>query len=418
MHLQENNVLCDKTLRLCLDMGEAMLTCGAEIRRVENTVERICLAYGAVHAEVFAIPSVIICSIRMKNGAYSVQIRRIKAAKNDLFKLEALNALSRRLCADTPELNEFEKELKKAKGASFYPFLAYLICSGIVSGSFSLVFGGGLPEALISSIIGVTVFLTDKKALLYINSVSKTALLAFIGGALCCLVGRIFTFVNIGAVIIGTVVLLVPGLSFGNALGNLLQGDLLSGVLGTVRAVLTAAMLSLGYILAFRLFSLTSSPVTRVEALVLRAITSLIGVAAFAVIFDIRPSHLAAVAVGGLITFLIYHGLLNSYPLFISSFSAASVMAAYSEFMARLQKAPAVIFSLPCSIPILPGITLYNAMNSLVFGSFTRAGEYFFDSVQVGGGIACGVALVAVVLGISKEIRQTAKKSCRILRKK
>ena len=46
-------------LCLALDVGEGMLKNGAEVARVEDTIERICHAYGAVHVEVFSIISMI-----------------------------------------------------------------------------------------------------------------------------------------------------------------------------------------------------------------------------------------------------------------------------------------------------------------------------------------------------------------------
>ena len=51
-------------LCLALDVGEGMLKNGGEVSRVENTVERICKAYGAVHVEVFSIISVIHASAK------------------------------------------------------------------------------------------------------------------------------------------------------------------------------------------------------------------------------------------------------------------------------------------------------------------------------------------------------------------
>jgi uncharacterized membrane protein YjjP (DUF1212 family) len=64
---------CEYLLCLALDIGEGILKSGGEISRVEDTVSRICRAYGAIHVEVFAIPSVIIASIRMEDGEYSAQ---------------------------------------------------------------------------------------------------------------------------------------------------------------------------------------------------------------------------------------------------------------------------------------------------------------------------------------------------------
>ena len=85
----DNQSFADNTteymLCLALDIGEGMLKCGAEINRVEDTIERICTAYGAVHIEIFAIPSVIIAAIRMANGDYSSQVRRVKKIENNLL---------------------------------------------------------------------------------------------------------------------------------------------------------------------------------------------------------------------------------------------------------------------------------------------------------------------------------------------
>ena len=82
-------------LCLALDIGEGMLKCGAEIHRVEDTIERVCKAYGAVHVEIFAIPSVIISAIRMGNGENSSQVRRVKKGGNNLTLLERFNEISR-----------------------------------------------------------------------------------------------------------------------------------------------------------------------------------------------------------------------------------------------------------------------------------------------------------------------------------
>ena len=49
----------EEILDIALDVGVAMLECGAEVHRVEDTMTRICKAYGAREIEVFAITSLI-----------------------------------------------------------------------------------------------------------------------------------------------------------------------------------------------------------------------------------------------------------------------------------------------------------------------------------------------------------------------
>ena len=47
-------------LACILDMGELLLVSGAEVRRVEDTLTRLCAAYGFERADVFTITSSIV----------------------------------------------------------------------------------------------------------------------------------------------------------------------------------------------------------------------------------------------------------------------------------------------------------------------------------------------------------------------
>ena len=101
-------------LCLALDVGEGMLKNGGDVNRVEDTIERICRAYGAEHVEVFTIISVINAAVRMPDGSYSSQLRRVKSTSNNLGKLESLNALSREICQKRPSLDEFDARLTES----------------------------------------------------------------------------------------------------------------------------------------------------------------------------------------------------------------------------------------------------------------------------------------------------------------
>ena len=89
----------DLLLRTALDVAVQTLRAGGEIHSVEETVERICYAHGAVHVEVFAITSVVVASIRMADGSYSSQNRRVQSSENHMTRLSRLNDISRRLAA-------------------------------------------------------------------------------------------------------------------------------------------------------------------------------------------------------------------------------------------------------------------------------------------------------------------------------
>ena len=83
-------------LHTLLELGESMLADGADVRRVEQTLTRMGLAYGAVRMDVFVITSSIVLTMCFQDETSVTQTRRIeKSAVTDFGKLEAINAISR-----------------------------------------------------------------------------------------------------------------------------------------------------------------------------------------------------------------------------------------------------------------------------------------------------------------------------------
>jgi uncharacterized membrane protein YjjP (DUF1212 family) len=59
---------------------------------------------------------------------------------------------------------------------------------------------------------------------------------------------------NLDMVMIGTIMLLIPGLAFGNAVKDLLFGDTVSGIIQFTQAILTAVMVAFGFIVAMLVY--------------------------------------------------------------------------------------------------------------------------------------------------------------------
>lgn len=77
-------------LHTLLELGESMLADGADVRRVEQTLTRMGLAYGAVRMDVFVITSSIVLTMCFPDETSVTQTRRIeKSAVTDFGKLEA-----------------------------------------------------------------------------------------------------------------------------------------------------------------------------------------------------------------------------------------------------------------------------------------------------------------------------------------
>ena len=92
----------EQYLFYAMTIGEMLLTSGAEVGRVEDTIRRICIAYGAERVDVFSITSSIVTTMYGEDFGICTQTRRVAGMSNDLNKLDELNCLSRKICEEKP----------------------------------------------------------------------------------------------------------------------------------------------------------------------------------------------------------------------------------------------------------------------------------------------------------------------------
>ena len=125
---------------LAATMGYHLAMSGAETFRVEDTIHRILRAYG-VECEAFAIPNCVSVSLEAANGKPLMIMKRIGFHGNDLEALEKLNALSRRICAERPDVDEAMAWLEETmKACRSYGTGVFYLGSVLVGLGFCLVF--------------------------------------------------------------------------------------------------------------------------------------------------------------------------------------------------------------------------------------------------------------------------------------
>ena len=389
-------------LCLALDIGEGMLKNGAEVSRVEDTIERICKAYGAVHVEVFSIISFIHAAVRMPDGSYSSQLRRVRSTGTNLKMLEDLNSLSREMCCTTPPLSEFDKRIHELKHRKKYPTWFRLLVSAMAVASFCVFFGGNAADAAIAAFAGAVISLIDISAPARINTLAKTVFSSFVVSMITALSVLLGISKSPDFVIIGAIMILVQGLAFGTALRDLLCGDLLTGTLKTLQAILGALMIAFGYMIAASLTGeLITSYSVKADRFVIELIVAAITSASFALMFNTDKKHIVYIGLCGLGTYAIYYLTANLFDsLFWAAFISASFTALFSEITARVRKAPAIIFLLTGIVPTVPGGGLYYTMQNMILGNMSKALSYLVETLEVGLGIAGGIVTISIIYGI------------------
>lgn len=226
--------------------GMILLESGAETYRVEDTMKRICLSYGASIVDSYATPTLIIISFSL-NDELCHNIKRTQIKNVDLTKIDKVNDLSRRSEKEHIPITEFQKELDKINNEKPYPNNMMILGAGICTFGFALFFNGTLLDAFASLMIGMALkLLTNQFDKIDFNSFFKYLISGAFVSFLSCIVYYLHLCDSVDIAIISVNMLLVPGLAITNAIRDTVSGDLISGLGRSAEALFIAIAIAIG----------------------------------------------------------------------------------------------------------------------------------------------------------------------------
>lgn len=241
----------EEILQELLNLAEAMLANGAEVNRVEDTLNRMGKAYGASRMNTFVITSCIVVTMTFQNGSTHTQTRRILSpGETDFRKLEDINALSRKCCEQPMPIESLREELDKIQNAPPESGKFYL-GSVLAAGGFAVFFGGNLADGVAAAAFAVLIcFLQEHLTPFCTNRMVFNLICSVVSGLGIGAVARMNPFMHMDKIMIGDIMLLIPGIAMTNAVRNVLVGDTISGIMRLVETLLWAGALAFGFMAA------------------------------------------------------------------------------------------------------------------------------------------------------------------------
>ncbi|MDE6110873.1 MAG: threonine/serine exporter family protein, partial [Eubacterium sp.] len=114
-------------------------------------------------------------------------------------------------------------------------------------------FGGTWLDALFSGLAGIIINYMpySKKSF---NIFSKTLIEATISGILSFIPSIIGISTQPDKIMIGTIMLLIPGMSIGSSIKDMMSGNLIAGILQLIEAIIIAFAIALGFSISLIIF--------------------------------------------------------------------------------------------------------------------------------------------------------------------
>lgn len=247
----ENHITNEEILTSAINIGEQLLVSGAEISRVEDTIRRICAAYGIKQSHIFSIASSIIVTLETEDGQWITQTRRIHSYGTNMWRLDRLNNLSRKICATKPTFKEISEEFEGLREGPAYSLKVQCATYAMIAAAFTVFFGGNFRDGFAALFVGAVMRLQlHVFSGMHMKSIFSNVICSLLSGMACILMCYIGVGQNPEMIMIGNIMLLIPGVLLTNSFRDFISGDMITGLLHFTEAMIIAICVAVGFILS------------------------------------------------------------------------------------------------------------------------------------------------------------------------
>lgn len=239
-------------LTFAVELGITMLQNGAEIFRIEESIERILQSYHIEHYDVYVLSNGIFASACEDDDDACSLVRHMPKNTVNLSRIAELNSLSRQACSKEITFEEGWNKLKEIRNQPSYPNWLIILACGIGCGCFGYLFGGDVYDSLFAALMGLLeeFLLIEMNRAKFSRSISQIFASMLITGLSYIPTALMGLPLHRDKMIIGAIMILVPGIMFTTAIRDIYNGDFLSGAIHLLDALLTAICIAAGVVIA------------------------------------------------------------------------------------------------------------------------------------------------------------------------
>jgi putative membrane protein len=433
--MDEKQMDCSKkTLRRKLDLllrtGQILMESSADTSRVKRNMERTAAYLGLPKENLHMNIDYYMLQVNVSDEYHSFsKMQRCDKHVINMLAIQEVSKLSWRAIQKDYSLDKYEEELEKiANGKHYYKDWMIAIGAGLACGGFCIQFGCDWTAffyASIAAILGnrLRMFLNHSGSNLYANF----AVAAFVSTILAWLSSFLSTPTVQAALpeylrpilftktpwhpLLACALYIVPGVPLINAVNDLLDNHINTGLVRAMNTLLIVTAMSFGIMLAIKCGSFDGFakdlPTIPHHPFYVYAIAAAISAMGFATIYNIPYRLMPWIALGGVIcvctrNFIFLDPSSGNIGLglgiVVGSLCGSALISIINIKAVHLLHTPHQCITIPAVIPIVPGVLMYRALYGFmgmqgVVGEVTHAMSFAINGSLVLVCIALGVAI-------------------------
>ena len=405
----------EEVLDLALMAGHILLENGAEIYRVEETIDRICGYYGVNSENAFVLSNGIFLTAGSARESFFAKVQHIPVSGTHLNKVAAVNQLSREIVEGKHTIQDAYRILEEIRTMPGKKRWMQTLASGVGSAAFCIFFGGTFGDSLAAFAAGICLYLY----VLWLSTPHLSKIVGNIGGGalvtvVCCLLYLMGVGENLNFMMIGTIMPLVPGVAFTNSIRDVADGDYISGSVRMLDALLVFFCIAIGVGIGFSFISLVPGSGTLQEMgqlaessgsgamgdiemfgqLVKEILSAVVGTVSFSVLFGVPREYYPYCGFIGGAGWLVYCLAELFLPGSGPCFAATAVVILLSRTAAVMKRCPVTIFLIAGIFPLVPGAGVYWTVYHIVMEELFLAVSTGYSAMKEAIAIVMGIVFV------------------------
>ncbi len=242
-----NEVEVSRLCRILLDTGALLMSSGANTSRIRTTIIRIAKVYG-YNAELLITHRALMLTLFDEDNDYFFsRLKRTSPHGANFRIVSGISRMSWSIVNEVWTFQHIEKELVRLKEIPHYPRLLVLLMVAVAGASFCRLFGGGAIEMLVAFVATLAgLFVRQETVKMNYNPY----LCIFFASFCSSLISGLSIKLHIGEqpdlAFATSVLYLIPGIPLINSLSDLLEGNIMNGIVRGVNGLIISFAISLG----------------------------------------------------------------------------------------------------------------------------------------------------------------------------
>lgn len=383
-----------RRVKFILRFGKALHAVGSPAHTLEGTMQDMCQLFG-IRGSIVSLPTAIFSSFSYGDEEIT-KIERVEPMSVNLGKLSRVDGVARDVISGSMSFEDGSSMLEEILNASDeYSKRIRVLFFLFSTAGFMILFGGTWADFSATVIVGVLIgLLSLLRPIGFIKQLFET-IVAFVAALATHLLFKLVPGLNIGVVILSSLIIFMPGLFITIAISEIATQNLTSGTSRLVGGIMVLLKLTFGVFIGSKIATWFHYPAIPYEfhkipgwvAMVTLPITALMST----VNFRAEKSDWKWMTLAGVYGYTC--SKLGSHYLGteLGMFFGGACVGAMSNIFARLANRPSSIFQFPGIILLVPGSVGYRSLN------------FLFERNLVGGldmGFTMITLVMALVVGI------------------